>query len=274
MAEPTTAEKPEQWDSIGELIGQGILTALMRSDIAKWITANVADVAGGLGGVAAAVAAPVGVAIARAIAEAEDIVAPALADMAATAVNDMFGTNVSASAFEGGIRRGNRKAAANALGDGLLKAVSGDGGALEPSDEAAARYVTVMANMALEGWYQKWFFEFTSSMIPWLNVGNVETFGSLDEKVAEVMGLVRLTRRVMSPIIDTKIVTPLRWKVNKDHRPELLAPSEAIRQFVRGRWSREQLDEELSRQGWSAERIDALIASAAKHFTLDTLDYL
>jgi hypothetical protein len=49
------------------------------------------------------------------------------------------------------------------------------------------------------------------------------------------------------------------WHVNKLYRPELLSTALAVRQFTRGKWTREQLDEELARQGWSADRVDALI---------------
>jgi hypothetical protein len=47
----------------------------------------------------------------------------------------------------------------------------------------------------------------------------------------------------------------------------LLSAALAVRQFHRGKWTREQLDEELARQGWSKDRIDALVFDASQRFS-------
>lgn len=264
MAEPTPSEKAEAWEDVGEQIFAGFITAWLKSDVAKALTAILTDVIAGLTAAGVSAMAPVGIGLAKGFAKSEELVAPALAPMAAAAVNDMFGTKVDASAFEGGIQNGRRVDAATALADGLLKQFRGTDAALEPSDDATTRYLGVVVNMALEGWYQKWFFEYLSSCIPELNVGQIENFGSLDDKVAEALGLGRLTRRVLSPLVDTTIVTPLEWQTNKTYRPNLLSAGEVVRQVARGRWTLEQGQEELARQGWSDARIEALLNTARK----------
>ena len=275
MAEPTIAEQQEQFSEVAGQFLDGLLKRLAQYEVAKTVEAAATEGLGTVLGVAVRAMAPIGIGIAKGIAASENVVAPALADMAAAAVNDMFGTNVPPSTFSGGMRQGGREGAATALGKGLLEQLTGTTGELKPDDTAAARYLTFIVNMALEGWYQKWFFEFLSSLIPQLDVGKIENYGCLDDKMSQALGLGRLTRRVLSPLIDATIVTPTEWKTNLTYRPQLLAASEAVRQFVRGRKPREWLDEELGKQGYSPERIEALIFSnTRRHSEADVGDMI
>lgn len=266
MPDPTIAEKVEDWSAVGEQVASGFATYVARSDLAKVIATLVADVVGVLVATGVTLTAPIGVGLAKGIAQSEDLVAGSLSGMAAAAVNDMFGVNVPASAFEGGIQHGKRTSASDALAAGLLQQLRGTASSLEPDDAAATRYLGVVVNMALEGWYQKWFFEFITSLVPQLDIGKIENFGSLDDKMAQALGIGRLTRRVLSPIVDTTIVEPLRWQTNKTYRPNLLAAADVVRQVSRGRWTEEQGREELARQGWSEDRIAALFNAQRKFF--------
>src|SRR5574341_66809 len=267
MAEPTPAEQPEQWESIGEQFFAGAIAAYLKSDAAKRIATDVADIVGKLLGGLFTLTAPIGIGLAKGVAESEDIVAPALADIAAAAASDMFGTNVPSSAFASKRNRGGRNSAADALGRGILEQIQGKAGSIEPGSEAAQRYLGMVLNMALEGWYQGWFFEFMTSLVPIDGIGKIESFAELDDTLAQALGLGRLSRRVLGPLVDTTVVTPLEWQTNKTYRPNLLSSAEAIRQLDRGRWPRERVFEELARQGWSDERIEALINGQRKFFS-------
>ncbi|MGH2667514.1 MAG: hypothetical protein ACRDH5_00050, partial [bacterium] len=274
MAEQTPAEKPEQWSGIGEQLFAGFINAWVKSDASKTVVTVAADVIGGVLGAAITAMTPVGIGLAKGIANSENLVAPALSEMAAAAVSDMFNVDVPSSAFDGGISQGGRGDAASALGAGLIKQLLGEATTLKPDDAAAARYVTFVVNMALEGWYQKWFFEFLTSLIPQLDIGKIENFGSLDDKMAAALGLGRLTRRVLSPIVDATISTPLEWHVNKTYTPRLLPPSEAIQWDVAGFMKPGELGEELARQGYSPDRIAALVNNHLKKLSVDDLDLL
>jgi hypothetical protein len=138
----------------------------------------------------------------------------------------------------------------------------GTAGELEPGDEAAAKFVNAMAGTAVEDWFKGWFFEALTSLIPQLDIGKIENYGALGDKVSAVLGLGGVSRRVLRPVVDATIVRPLEWHVNKQYRPQLLSPAAAVRQFTRKRWNREQLVEELARQGYNSDRIDALVASS------------
>lgn len=274
MADQPNFELPEDFTSVGEQMFAGVLKVALENIDPKKIGVLLADILGPVLGALAAAAAPIGVGLAKGIANAEDIVAPELADVAATAVGDMFGTDVPAAAFTSRSDRAGRSKAATALGAGFLKAIEGQGGPIEPSDEAAKRYLGTVLNMALEGWWQGWFFEFMSSLIPYFDIGKIESFAELDDTVAQALGLGRLSRRVLGPMIDATVVTPLRWKVNKQYRPELLSPAAAIESYLRGEWDFDALNEELSRQGFDPKRILALIGNAAKRLSVEQLLFL
>lgn len=268
MAEPTPAEQPEKWDAVGEQFFTGLISAVLKSNISKAIIGVVSDVLGAIVALALTLMSPIGLAFTRAIGKAQDDLAPAMSEFAAAGVNQMFDTNIPASSFEGGTKSGSRKSAADALADGLLKQLVGTHETLTPGDEAATRYLGVMVKMALEGWYQGWFFEWITSLVPEINIGQIENYGALDEKMSEALGLGRLSRRVLSPLIDASIVTPLEWHVRKKYRPTLLGPSAVARQWARGRWDWADVVEELARQGYDDVRIDALINEQGKSLSV------
>ena len=266
MADFEIPEPEDQYKEIGEQLTAGVIDAFIKSDAAKAAGTTLADVSGKLIALLVTLASPIGIGLAKGIADSEDLVAPYLAEIAAAAVSDTFGTEVSASAFRSRRDPSGRKGAADALGAGFLNSIKGAGGAVEPSQEAAQRFLGMVMNMALEGWYQGWFFEFMTSLIPQLDVGKIESFAQLDDTIMQALGIGRMTRRVVQPLLNAQVITPLQWHVNKTYRTELLSTGVAIQQFLRGNWTREQLDEELARQGYSADRIDALVNGQKKFF--------
>lgn len=267
MAEPTIAETPEQWNDIGKQLAAGAVDVWIKSDIGKAGVDIFAKAVGSILGYAYVGMAPIGLGLAKAMSESEDIIAPAFSEFAAAGINDIFGTNISGAAFAASRGAGNRGGAGDALGRALMNQIRGGSGPIAPSDEAAAKYVNAMATVALEDWFKGWFFEVLSSLVPQLDVGKIEAYGALGDKVSNVLGLGRISNRVLRPIVDASIVTPLEWKTNKTYQPRLLSPSEAARQVARGRWTTEQGVEELARQGYSAERIEAIFNGQRRFFS-------
>jgi hypothetical protein len=201
--------------------------------------------------------------IAEQIAEGENQAQPSFNKLAAVAIKDMFGVDAGAelTATRGS---GGNAAAADAIGNALLKAFAGQArgsvasGELEPSDEPAKAFLSAMAQLALEGWLEGWIVEA-------LSLGQLETFGDLDDTISHVLGLGRASAAVHGPIVRHMIVTPLEWKLLKAHRPTPLTEALAIRQFNRGKWTGEKTLEELARMGYSEDRIDALMGAQQRY---------
>lgn len=210
--------------------------------------------------------------IARLIIRGEERAEPAFGQLAATAVEDLFGVSVDPRAVGGRGNRGARTAAAASIGSGILRGLfSGGevtgGGALQPSKAGAEQFLTTVTQLALEGWLEGW-------LVEALSVGQLEKFADLDDIMAQVLGLGRLSRRVMGPAAEVLVTTPFEWLMYKAYRPKLLSTGEAVRQVIRGRKDRAWLTEELGRQGYSEERIEALLSAQQKFLDVADLDYL
>jgi hypothetical protein len=257
-------EQPEQWEVVGRQFAAAFIEKIAQANVGDSATSILADGAGKIIALLFKLALPIGVGLAKGIADAEDTVGPDLAKMAAAGASDVFGLNVPESAF-GRRGQGAAKDVAQGLGAGLLDTIKGSAdGQIEPGDAGAQRYLGLVVNMALEGWYQGWVFEFLSSMVPQLDVGKIETFGELDDTLSQALGLGRLSRRVIGPLVDATCVRPFEWQCNKTYRGTLLGASAVARQWARGRWDWADVVEELARQGYSDERIDALINAERK----------
>jgi len=191
--------------------------------------------------------------VAKRFQRAEDANEPVFRELANTAIKDLTGVD--------GI---NAKAAA---GKQMLDAITGGpgaapGGRLEPSLAGAEHYMTMVMNLALEGYLE-------TAMFQTLGFGFLNGFGELDDILSQTLGTGRITRQVVGPLLQARVITPATWHTNKQYRPELLGAGDAIRHYLRGGWTGEQLVEELARQGWSDERINVMVANATKRLSID-----
>jgi len=192
--------------------------------------------------------------------------------LASAAVSDLFGADIPIDARRGAGRAGGRQVAAKSIGDAVLRGLFGGiGGSsqrqLEPGTEGAQRYLTTTFNMALEGWLEGWIVEA-------LSLGQIERFGDLDDKLAQVLGLSRLTSLAVRPAAEVLVATPLEWHLNKLYRPRLLSAAEVERQVAAGDWTEERGREELARQGYAEDRITAIFRGARRYLSVADLDYL
>lgn len=213
-----------------------------------------------------------GVQLAQSLANAEDQNQEAFGKLAAVAISDLFGVNVDPAAVNARGNRGGRAGVSDAIGDSLLKAFAaqaapGVDGAIVPSDEPAKRFLSAMAQLALEGWLEGWIAEACTA-------GQLETFGELDDAMSHVLGLGRASAAVHGPLVKHMIVEPLEWQINKVHRPTLLGASTIARQLARGRGDSGLWLEHLARQGYSDVAIEALLNEADHHFSVADVDLM
>jgi hypothetical protein len=256
------AEEPAKFREIGHGIIEGV-SDVVTAERAKNVVARgvqeafdyvITNILKGFGYVANY--------IAERLIAGEDGAEESIAQLSATAVSDLFGVNISAGALRARGGGGGRGQVGDALGAAIINALIPKPASLEPSDAAAQRYVAAVTKFGIEGWLSGFTMEFMSSM--WGPFGHLETFGELDDILAKSLGFERLSRSALGPYVDTLIRTPTEWQLNKLYRPHLLTPSQAARQYFRGRWPLEQVFEEMARQGYSQERIEALLNEARK----------
>lgn len=187
---------------------------------------------------------------------------PAFGAIAATVVGNMFEVDVNATAFASMTDSSSRKQVGHDVGGALLKAIQGDAagigaGELEPGIDAAQNFLGIMAHLAIEGWAMDLVGEAET-------LGYITNLGELNDRMASVLGLGRLSRTVLRPFVNAIIATPATWFVNKQYRPKMLTVPEAIAAWQRGNVDESTVDEIAARDGYGDDAIAALKQAAIK----------
>lgn len=201
------------------------------------------------------------------VTKVDDASRGAMAVVLAHVVAHLLGVEVPPDALRGSFAGGENSVVGKALAETVLSGLSGPETELVPGNQGAVRLIGMLSMLTLTPWFEgiivEWAAAFGGVLHP------IEEISKLGHELIDGLGLSRLARVALRPIAQTTIATPLGWQLNKAYRPTMLGAAEAIRQFTRGRWSREQLFEELARAGYSDNRIEALIAAATKTLSLD-----
>jgi len=170
--------------------------------------------------------------------ELEEIFIPIFAAFVAPIISGLFGAEVNEATFKHRLEAGGGGAAARAIVDGLMRAIAGGaGGELQPTTDGSKRIASAAVQAALESGFNAMATEVLSDLIPF-DIGHFTALAELPEGIIRALGVGRLVRRALGPLIDATCTTPARWHVNRTYRPELLSPSDVVRQVMRGKWSR------------------------------------
>jgi hypothetical protein len=269
MADDNLDEQPESWQNVGKQVAAGAFEGLTADTFAdifanggakaavaflKFLQANLKSVAE-LGG--------------KALAEIEDPILPIFGSFVAPIVSSMFGTEASPESFSSRGARGGRSEASAQLVDAFMSAIAGDSeGEIGPGDEGAKRIAGAGVHAALEGWFNAWILEMLGDCVPWHWL-KFHDMAELPEEIIRSLGVGRLVRRAIAPLVDATASTPMRWQANQRYRPNLLSEGEIIRAFLRGDYSGSDAAEELSRLGYSDRRQELMIKTATKRLSLD-----
>ncbi len=186
----------------------------------------------------------------------------AFGGLAASVVAFMFGSDAAgafSTATSGG---GNLADGAANVGAAVLQAIFGgdatDGAAsIDPSAEPAERYIGAITEFVMRGWL----IDMATEFVPFLQLHFVK---DLEDTLISSLGLGRIARTALSPLVEITMTEPLRWKLNQTYRPKLATPSTAIRMWHRGQLDDAELDDILGRQGYGSDHIDGLKSEFSK----------
>jgi hypothetical protein len=245
------SERPPDFKAQGEQIGVGLTDPAVMTRFGKGLLSGLQEFAAWILEFLLKSAGKIAVYLATTIARGEDRADPVFRQLTDAAIQDLTGAPPGSGH--------------GAVGRQLLDAMTGGsaagaGGNLQPGTAGAEAYMEMVMKLALEGYLE-------GSLFHALSLGYLEKFGELDDILANVLGVGRATRAVMRPILNARVITPTTWHVNKTYRPELLSAGDTARQVARGRWTREQGLEELARQGFSTDRIEAIFNAQRKFFS-------
>lgn len=77
--------------------------------------------------------------------------------------------------------------------------------------------------------------------------------------MARNLGLGRLARRALQPLIQVLVSDPLTWYLNEAYRPKLLQENLAVRALLRGNITQDKFNQILSWQGYGDDSIQATL---------------
>ena len=254
--------QPPNFKAAGKAIGDGLgdSTWLKKQlvSIQDWVVDEVSAV---LAEVLRRIANIIGY-LGKVLVKMREELDPSLGELASEGIADLLGQDLPEEQWKQLGDKPTRKQIAQLVGTQILNGLAvnlanAPNDVIQPSDEPAKNYITRMAELSIEGWFE-------SVVTGLVSEHPFEKIGELKEQVSGTFGFSRLTRRVLSPAIDALVADPFKWKINKQYRPKLLSEGQAIDLYMRQKLSKEDMTEQLARQGYSADYIDRLQYLAEK----------
>lgn len=269
MADDDLDQQPEAWAEIGKAIAAGFISQLPLDSIRDMNVGGDVQAHHGKLTSHLNLLEELGTLLGKVLITVEEPVMPLFAGFASTLVSNLFGTELSETAFHNRGNREQRKEGAAAVVQAYTNALYGDGDdGFDPSDKGAQRIATAAVHATIEGWFNGLVPDLLESLVPF-DVGHIEDWGKLGEEVIAALGVGRLVRRAFTPLVNATAATPMQWLMNKTFQQSLLSESNAIQGFNMGLFSEEDLIEELARQGWSDKKISLLRLLHGKYITPD-----
>lgn len=281
MADPTdpstdvpTASKPANVTNIADQVMASVTKTVSVDVVVDTLQKALLKALSGLVKRLPELGAEFGGYLGKALVAMEEPFLPTISGFTAPIVSGMFGADVDAAAFASRAASGDRNAAARAMVEAFLSAIT-DGAAepAEPTDAGAKNLAAASLHASLEGWFLAAVPELLSDIVPF-EMGHFDVFTRLPEDVVRALGVGRLVRRALQPLVNATAATPMQWYANKRYRPTKLGASTVTRQVARGHWTYDQAYEELSRAGYNDADIEALLNEASKFLSVAELDLL
>jgi len=108
-------------------------------------------------------------------------------------------------------------------------------------------------------------------MCPWLHLDEVREIG---EEVAKNLGLGRMHRGAIKPLIDIFLTTPYKWFLNSKYTPSVFTLSEAVNPFANTLMSLPVIQQAGLYAGYSTDKINELIKLHEKRLNITDVERL
>lgn len=180
-------------------------------------------------------------------------------DLSATILGDLTGVEVDAQALKDSAFGSGRIAAMKTFGGDLYDLLEEEfkpaTGSIDQGDDTPAKaFLGFLMNFAI----RQGNIETLVSILP-ESVRIGDGFRAYGELMAKNLGLGRMARRALQPLIQILVSDPLMYKLQKDYRPKRLGTSSAIKKFFRDPTFEADMRDELAQEGYSDDRMEDLI---------------
>lgn len=273
MAEDPNPQDPTDWKAIAALMANGLLTEGVPGFLKAWQAANI-ETHGAVTALTFGLTEDVATMAGATLRNLEEPFLPVIAAFVAPILAGLFGAEVTEADLRQRLAPGAGNRGAISIVEGFMRAVVGDTPAeIQPSDAGAKRVAAAAVQASLESTFNALVPELLSDLLPF-DLGHFKELTELPESIIRTLGVSRLVRRALQPIINVSCATPATWYMNKLHRPTLLGASTLAKQIARNPEKAEAWLEDLRREGYSEDRIEALLNEQAKFHSVTDLDLL
>ena len=182
---------------------------------------------------------------------------PAVGILAQEVLTEFLGVEVGVENLPLGIGSGDHLARAQAVGSLLYNQLEKEfvtGGQVVPSIAPAQTFSGLAINFGLANGIMG----LIGGMVP-SQAGHYEELRELGEEVATNVGLGRLVRRALTPLITTLVSNPAQWAINIKYRPTQFKEGELVNPFLGTQLDQATLYNAMHLLGYSDDKIAAFI---------------
>lgn len=215
--------------------------------------------------VAGLVITPVGIAVLEGLGDLRSGIDPAVGILAQEVLTEFLGVEVGVANLPLGIGGGDHLARANAIGALLYNQLESEFiGAAGNDITATTAPAQTFSGLAVNFGLASGIMGLIGGLIPY---GHVDEIRELGEEVAQNIGLGRLVRRALTPLVDTLVSKPAQRAVNVKYLPTQFSEPQLVNPFAATLLPHDQLYSAMHLLGYSDDKIAAFIEMHEKKLT-------
>jgi hypothetical protein len=208
---------------------------------------------------------PVGIGVLEGLGDLRSGIDPAVGILAQEVLTEFLGVEVGTQNLPLGIGGSDHLGRANAIGKLLHDQLESEflaaaGGTVQPSTAPAETFSGLAVNFGLASGIMG----LIGGLIPY---GHVDEIRELGEEVASNIGLGRLVRRALTPLVQILVANPATWALNIKYRPTQFKEADLVNPFTATTLDHTQLYNAMHLLGYSDDKIAAFIEMHQKKLT-------
>jgi len=187
---------------------------------------------------------------------------PQVGELSVTVLNEFLGTDFGQTQLPMGLGTGDHLTRARAIGALLYSQLESEfapagGGTIVPNTAPAQTFSGLAINFGLASGIMG----VIGGMVP---LAHMDELRELGEEVAQNIGLGRLVRRALQPLIQILVANPLTWAINTKYTPTQFPEALLVNPFLATSLPTDQLYNAMHLLGYSNDKISAFIAMHQK----------
>jgi hypothetical protein len=193
-------------------------------------------------------------------------------NLTAALIGDLLGVEVDGDTLFNAFRTRGRIAAMKTVGASFADVITGEliqGGDVTPDQGVAA--AKAFLGFVLSFAVRQGNVAFLTSLIP-EDIRFADGFREYGELMAKNLGLGRLTRMVLKPLMTTLAATPFQWHLNQLYHPTQFKADQLVNPFVQELMPHDVIFKALDLEGYSQDKIETLIKLHSKKVGLTDLE--